>query len=133
MRIGSATNFDRLLLQIWTHGSITPVEALSQSAAILQDHLNLFVDLGKSGHRAGAITAGTTPAIPAKIYETPIEDLDLSVRAYNCLKRSGITKVGQILEMSEDDLLAVRNFGRKSLDELRERLLAKGFISEPPV
>jgi DNA-directed RNA polymerase subunit alpha len=132
VRIGSETNFDRLLIQIWSDGTITPVEALSQSAVVLQDHLNLFADLGKMGPRTGVVTAGAAPAIPAKVYETPIEELDLSVRAYNCLKRSGITKVGQILEMSEEDLLAVRNFGRKSLDELRERLLARGFISELP-
>jgi DNA-directed RNA polymerase subunit alpha len=132
MRIGSETNYDRLVLQIWTDGTITPVEALSQSAVVLQDHLGLFADLGKLGSRGAAAAATGAPAIPAKVYETPIEELDLSVRAYNCLKRSGITKVGQILEMSEEDLLAVRNFGRKSLDELRERLLARGFISELP-
>src|SRR5260370_13190495 len=67
-------------------------------------------------------------AIPQKIYDTPIEELDLSVRAYNCLKRSNITKVGQILSMNEEDLLAVRNFGEKSLQELRERLLLRGFL-----
>jgi DNA-directed RNA polymerase subunit alpha len=71
--------------------------------------------------------------VSPKTYETPIEDLDLSVRAYNCLKRSGITKVGQVLEMSEDDLLAVRNFGRKSLQELRERLVAKGLVAPTDV
>jgi hypothetical protein len=66
--------------------------------------------------------------IPAKLYDIPIEDLDLTVRAYNCLKRAGITKVGQVLEMSEDDLLGVRNFGRKSLDELRDRLSERGLL-----
>jgi DNA-directed RNA polymerase subunit alpha len=68
--------------------------------------------------------------IDQRVYEMPIEDLNLSVRAYNCLKRAGITKVGQILEMSEDDLLGVRNFGRKSLDELRERLAAHGLLDK---
>jgi DNA-directed RNA polymerase subunit alpha len=65
---------------------------------------------------------------PQKIYDTPIEELDLSVRAYNCLKRSNITKVGQVLSMNEEDLLGVRNFGEKSLQELRERLLARNFL-----
>ncbi len=69
--------------------------------------------------------------IPQKIFDTPIEELDLSVRAYNCLKRSNITKVGQVLSMNEDDLLGVRNFGEKSLQELRERLLARNFLPNP--
>ena len=69
--------------------------------------------------------------IPAKIYDTPIEELDLSVRAYNCLKRSNITKVGQVLSMNEEDLLGVRNFGEKSLQELRERLLVTQFLANP--
>jgi DNA-directed RNA polymerase subunit alpha len=69
--------------------------------------------------------------IPKAIYDTPIEELDLSVRAYNCLKRSNITKVGQVLSMNEEDLLGVRNFGEKSLQELRERLLARNFLPNP--
>jgi DNA-directed RNA polymerase subunit alpha len=69
--------------------------------------------------------------IPQKVYDTPIEELDLSVRAYNCLKRSNITKVGQVLSMNEEDLLGVRNFGEKSLQELRERLLVRNFLPNP--
>jgi DNA-directed RNA polymerase subunit alpha len=76
----------------------------------------------------GAHTPISDYPIPPKIYDTPIEDLDLSVRAYNCLKRSNITRVGQILSMNEEDLLAVRNFGEKSLQELCERLLLRGFL-----
>src|SRR5439155_25246940 len=81
----------------------------------------------KQAGRVEKGAAGPT-AIPQRLYEMPIEDLNLSVRAYNCLKRAGITKVGQILEMSEDDLLGVRNFGHKSLDELRERLAAHNIL-----
>ena len=126
-RIGQVTNYDRLLLEVWTDGTITPDDAISQSAQVLMRHLSILSDLSvKPTPRLEKQPAAAT--IPAKLYDTPIEDLDLSVRAYNCLKRAGITKVGQVLEMSEDDLLGVRNFGKKSLEELRERLAARGFI-----
>ncbi|MBI3978984.1 MAG: DNA-directed RNA polymerase subunit alpha [Chloroflexi bacterium] len=126
-RIGQVTNYDRLILEVWTDGTMTPQEAVSQSSKILVGLLNLFTDLAKAG--PGPVRVQPAGGgIPKDVYNTPIEELDLSVRAYNCLKRSGITKVGQVLDMTEDDLLAVRNFGRKSLDELRERLEAKGFL-----
>ncbi len=127
-RIGQVTTYDRLVLDIWTDGTITPEEALSRSAQILVRQFGLLADLGKAPAHAERPPLSPV-AVPPRLYETPIEELDLSVRAYNCLKRSGITKVGQILEMNEDDLLAVRNFGRKSLQELRERLAEKGFIT----
>lgn len=128
-RVGPQTNFDKLTLEIWTDGTITPSDALSQSAQVLARYLQLLGDMGKVTPKAEK-QALSLSSIPAKVYDVPIEDLDLSVRAYNCLKRSGITKVGQILEMNEEDLLSVRNFGRKSLDELRERLAARGFLPE---
>lgn len=127
-RVGQVTDYERLVLDVWTDATITPDEALSQASQILVRHLNLLIDLvakpagRQEKQQIGAIT------IPTKLYDTPIEDLDLSVRAYNCLKRAGITKVGQVLEMAEDDLLGVRNFGRKSLDELRERLASRGLL-----
>lgn len=127
-RIGQVTTYDRLVLDIWTDGTITPEEALSRSAQLLVRQFGLLADLGKPPAHAEK-PALSAVAVSPRLYETPIEELDLSVRAYNCLKRSGITKVGQVLEMSEEDLLAVRNFGRKSLQELRERLAAKGFIA----
>jgi DNA-directed RNA polymerase subunit alpha len=127
-RIGQVTTYDRLVLDIWTDGTITPEEALSRSAQILVQRFSLLADLGKPPAHAEKQPLSTV-AVSPRVYETPIEELDLSVRAYNCLKRSGITKVGQILEMSDDDLLAVRNFGRKSLQELKERLAAKGFMA----
>jgi DNA-directed RNA polymerase subunit alpha len=130
-RVGQMTNFDKIVLEITTDGTITPDEALRQSADILVRH---FTQL--SNYRA-VLTSEQEKAplsslpIPQKIYDTPIEELDLSVRAYNCLKRSNITKVGQVLSMNEEDLLGVRNFGEKSLMELRERLLQRNFLPNP--
>jgi DNA-directed RNA polymerase subunit alpha len=130
-RVGQMTNFDKIVLEITTDGTITPDEALRQSADILVRH---FTQL--ANYRA-VLTSEQEKAplsslpIPQKIYDTPIEELDLSVRAYNCLKRSNITKVGQVLSMNEEDLLGVRNFGEKSLMELRERLLQRNFLPNP--
>jgi len=129
-RVGQMTNFDKIVLDIWTDGTITPDEALRQAADILVRH---FTQL--ANYRAVLTEPEKAPLssipIPSKIYDTPIEDLDLSVRAYNCLKRSNITKVGQVLSMNEDDLLGVRNFGEKSLQELRERLVLRNFLPSP--
>ncbi len=127
-RIGQVSNFDRLIMEIWTDGTVSPVEALSTSAQILVKHLALIAEFGD-------VTVEVEPEveesrIPQRIAETPIEDLDLSVRAFNCLKRAGITKVGEILEKldrDEDELLAIRNFGQKSLEELKEKLEDKGY------
>lgn len=126
-RIGQATDYDRLVMSIWTNGTITPREAFSRAAQILVRHFSLVMEFGLAEAMRLDETMVTSLTIPSQVYDAPIEDLELSVRAYNCLKRSGITRVGQVLEMSEDDLLAVWNFGRKSLDELRERLHAKGY------
>ncbi len=127
-RVGQQTDYDRLDLEVWTDGTITPDEAVSQSAQIILQHLELLADLGgKAASRAPRMAIGVG-TIPANAYNTPIEDLDLSVRAYNCLKRANISTVGQVLEMNDDEILGVRNFGRKSLDELKEKLAAHGFI-----
>ncbi|MDO8673512.1 MAG: DNA-directed RNA polymerase subunit alpha [Dehalococcoidia bacterium] len=128
IRIGQVTTFERLNMEIWTDATISPIEALSESARILVNHFALVGELVKALPPKERLALIPT-AIPSKVYDVPIEDLDLSVRAYNCLKRSGITKVGQVLEMSEEDLLAVRNFGRKSLEELRERLITRGVMT----
>jgi DNA-directed RNA polymerase subunit alpha len=127
-RVGQMTNFDRLIMDIWTDGTIEPEEALSSAAQILVEHLSLLVGVGEMPPEEEEEAA--EGLIPIRIYETPIEELELSVRAYNCLKRAGITKVGEILEkmaLGEDEILAIRNFGRKSLAELKERMEAKGF------
>ncbi len=126
-RVGQMTNFDNLLMEVWTDGSISPREALTDSAKMLVKLFNLVAGF------AGEAEAEVAPEseIPSRVYDTPIEELELSVRAYNCLKRAGITKVGEILERLKkgtDEILAIRNFGQKSLDELMERLQAKGYL-----
>lgn len=129
-RVGQITDYDRLIIEVWTDGSLEPGEALSQAAQILRRHSEIIADFNKpKDEPRDGLTGGGTAAIPAPIFETPIEDLNLSVRTYNCLKRSNITKVGQILQMDEKDLLSVRNFGRKSYDELRDQLVKHGFMS----
>ncbi|WBL36623.1 DNA-directed RNA polymerase subunit alpha [Tepidiforma flava] len=132
-RVGQSTNYDRLILEVWTDGTIDPVEAVGFSAEILVEQFSLFIqharpELGHAYHPS--LTSGATGGLlmPPDRYNTPIEDLQLSVRAYNCLKRSGLMTVGQVLEKTEDELLGLRNFGRKSYDELRERLIELGYI-----
>jgi len=132
VRIGEITDFDQLKLDIWTDGTIQPEEALSSAAQMLAKHFSLVANVGGALIDEGeeAVEEG----IPARIYEMPIEDLDLTVRAFNCLKRAGITTVGMILEKLEkgdDEILAIRNFGRKSLDELKEALSEKNLLPEP--
>jgi DNA-directed RNA polymerase subunit alpha len=132
-RIGQSSNFDRLSFEIWTDGTVSPSEALSTGAQILARHMAIIAEFGD-------VTLEVEPEaeeskIPERIAEANIEDLDLSVRAFNCLKRAGITKVGEIiekLERDEEELLAIRNFGQKSLDELKDNLRQKGYWPLPP-
>ena len=116
-RVGQVSNYDRLILEVWTDGTILPTEALTQAGRILIEQFSVFSDLAKP------------PVIEAKAgpYDVPIEQLDLSSRTSNCLKRSKITNVGQLLEKSREELEAMKGFGRRSLEEVWERLEAKGF------
>ena len=123
-RVGQDTNRDSLALEVWTDGTIDGQEAVAKAAGILREQLLQLQQLGQAG--AGAPAPGEA-ALPFDGHDTPIESLDLSVRAYNCLKRSGLVTVGAILERSEDELLALRNFGEKSYQELRDSLVARGF------
>ena len=132
-RIGQQTDYDKLNLEIWTDGTLTPDDALRRSANILLQHLTLLAGAEPEiVEKPEEISEG----IPARIYDTPIEEMELSVRAYNCLKRAGITKVGEVLkrmEKGEDEMLAIRNFGKKSLDELVDKLREKNFLNVPGV
>jgi DNA-directed RNA polymerase subunit alpha len=128
-RVGQMTNYDRLTLEVWTDGTMSGVDAVSKSAEILQDELRMFALLGKPLPPTVDRGLGVGTSLPPDKYNMPIEDLNLSVRAYNCLKRSGLMTVGQVLEKSEDELLSLRNFGRKSYDELRDKLVELGLLA----
>jgi DNA-directed RNA polymerase subunit alpha len=126
-RVGQMTNFDKLTLEIETDGTTTPQAALAQAAGILVREFSRFADVGRP-------TTGTGDDVPAplaaSLLDAPIEELDLPMRAYNSLKRNNITKIGQLLALGDDELLRMRNFGKKSLDDMKERLALRGFI--PP-
>ena len=136
-RVGQMTNYDKLIMEIWTDGTLRPQEALSRAARTLVQHFQLISGVTEEIKLEEMPQAATT--ISQEIYETPIEQLDLSVRVFNSLKRTGITNVGEVLEMlgrGEEAMLTIRNFGQKSLAELREKLIAKNFLKEadmPPV
>src|SRR5512142_1829785 len=127
MRVGQMTNYDKLTLEIETDGTLTPEEALSKAADILVRQFQPFVNIGMVTPGIDRV-AGGVPALPPNMLDMPIEELDLPMRAYNSLKRNNIVKVGQLLQLSDDDLLRMRNFGKKSLDEMKERLRMRGFI-----
>src|SRR4051812_31100941 len=127
MRVGQMTNYDKLTIEIETDGTVTPEEALSRSADILVRQFQPFVTIGLAA-TAPVTPAGGLPALPANMLDMPIEELDLPMRAYNSLKRNNIVKVGQLLQLKDEDLLRMRNFGKKSLDEMKERLRMRGFI-----
>jgi DNA-directed RNA polymerase subunit alpha len=118
-RVEQVVTYDRLVLELWTDGSITPVEAISSAASILIDQLAIFRDLGRIGISDRPTSA---TSVSAEIYNMPIEALKLTMRTYNALRRHGLTLVGEVLDMREDELLGIKNFGRKSLEELQEKL-----------
>ena len=122
-RVGQVTDYERLIMEVWTDGTIRAVEAIQQAAENLVDHFFLFSNLNKVAEEG---TERLPLVVSPEIYQTPIEKLELSPRTLNCLKRSHISKVGEVLEMSDDELLKIRNFGEKSLDELKEKLAEHG-------
>jgi DNA-directed RNA polymerase subunit alpha len=124
-RVGQDTNYDKLDLEIWTDGTINGQTAVAMAAEMLREQFYPFQLLGRP--EAVAEPAARTEDVPFEGHDMPIEALDLSVRAYNCLKRSGLTTVGVVLEKSEEELLALRNFGEKSYLELRDKLISHGF------
>jgi len=124
-RVGQMTNYDKLTLEIETDGTTTPQSALAQASGILVREFSRFAEIG----RPVGIGEELNVAPSANLLDAPIEELDLPMRAYNSLKRNNITKVGQLLALDDDELLRMRNFGRKSLDEMKERLALRGFIA----
>ena len=129
-RVGQMTNYDRLTLEIWTDGRMAPLDALKEAARILVTHLRLIAGLTLE-EEVEPVEEGT--GLPSEVYDIPIEQLDLSVRVFNSLRRTGITSVGEVLEMlalGNDTLLTIRNFGQKSLTELKAQLRERGFLEE---
>lgn len=128
-RVGNVTDYDKLTLEVWTDGSIRPEDAVSKSASILMAHLKLFRDLSGLAEEDD-IQEGPYAEVEddkeSRILETTIEDLDLSVRSYNCLKRASINNVADLVNKSVDDMMKVRNLGRKSLDEVQKKLQELG-------
>ncbi len=125
-RVGQITDYDKLTIEVWTNGTITPQEAVSLAAKILTEHLNLFVDLSDRGYTAEIMVEKDDKG-KEKVLEMTIEELDLSVRSFNCLKRAGINTVEDLINKSEDDMMKVRNLGRKSLEEVIQKLETLGF------
>jgi DNA-directed RNA polymerase subunit alpha len=128
-RVGQVTDYERLLLEVWTDGAIRPVEAVQQAAEKLVKNFFLFSKLSRAAEHG--IDRAPLVVSP-EIYQTPIEKLELSPRTLNCLKRAQINRVGEVLEMSDEELLKIRNFGEKSLEELQEKLAEHGITSPRP-
>ncbi len=129
-RVGQSTDYDRLTIEVWTNGSIKPDEAISLGAKILNEHLSLFIDLTDKAKHA-EIMVEKEETKKEKVLEMTVEELDLSVRSYNCLKRAGINSVEDLISRTEDDMMKVRNLGRKSLEEVLSKLNGLGLSLAP--
>lgn len=125
-RLGQVTDFDKLTLEVWTDGTISAKEAISQAANLLNEHLKLFVDLSEEAGIVEVLVEKDDKG-KEKILEMTIEELDLSVRSFNCLKRAGINTVDDLINKSEEEMMKVRNLGKKSFDEVKEKLQSLGF------
>ncbi len=124
-RVGDITDYDKLTLEVWTNGTLTAKDAVSFAAKILNEHLNLFVDLSEEAGNVEVMVVKDTDSNKQTL-EMTVEELDLSVRSFNCLKRANIHKVGDLIEKSEEDMMKVRNLGKKSLDEVIAKLAQFG-------
>lgn len=132
-RVGQSTNYDKLILEIWTDGTISPEDSLSTSAKILIEHLRHLAGVSEETLYAVVEVESTGSRLTSEMIETPIENLDLSVRVFNSLKRTGITTVGEVIELLEkgdEAVMSIRNFGEKSLDELRQKMREKGYLRD---
>ena len=129
-RVGHITDYDRLTVEVWTDGSMSPEEAVSMGSKILSDHLRLFVNLtdGAPGVEVGMEREEDKRD---RLLEMPIEELDLSVRSFNCLKRAGINTVGELTAKTDEDMMKVRNLGKKSLEEVKEKLASLSLALRP--
>jgi len=129
-RVGQITDYDKLSLEVWTNGSLSPDEAVSLAAKVLNEHLNLFIDLSENAKNA-EIMVEKEDDEKEKVLEMSIDELELSVRSYNCLKRAGINTVEELTNRTPDDMMKVRNLGRKSLEEVLQKLNELGLQLKP--
>jgi DNA-directed RNA polymerase subunit alpha len=126
-RVGQNENFDKLIMNVYTNGSISPEEAMALSAKILIEHLNIIVDLNNIADVSGLIAEKKVDTI-TKTLETPIEEIEFSVRAYNCLKRAGVNTVQDLINKREVDVTKIRNLGKKSLKEVIDKVKEMGLV-----
>lgn len=134
-RVGQSTNYDKLTLEIWTDGTISPEKALSSAAKTMIEHLRYIAGVNEETLTIPMDKEITGTRLSSEVAETPVEALDLSVRVFNSLKRTGITTVGDVLDLlekGEQAVMSIRNFGEKSLDELRQKMYEKGFMKDQP-
>ena len=132
-RVGQSTSYDKLTLEIWTDGTISPERALSTAARALIDHLRFIAGISEETLTVAIEKEASGSRITSEVAETPVEALDLSVRVFNSLKRTGITNVGDVLDLlekGEQAVMSIRNFGEKSLDELRQKMREKGYLKD---
>ena len=129
-RVGNITDYDKLTMEVWTNGTISPKDAICLGARILTEHFNLFVDLSDSA-KSAEIMIEREEGLKEKMLEMSIEELDLSVRSYNCLKRAGINTVEDLANKTEEDMMKVRNLGRKSLEEVLNKMTDLGLSLQP--
>ena len=132
-RVGQSTNYDKLVLEIWTDGTVSPEKALSASAKILIEHLRYVAGISEESLAIELEKEIVGSHLTSEVAETPVESLDLSVRVFNSLKRTGITTVGDVLDLlekGEQAVMSIRNFGEKSLDELRAKMQEKGYLKD---
>ena len=129
-RVGQITDYDKLTIELWTDGSLTPDDALSLAAKVMNEHLALFIDLSEATKNT-EVMIEKEESKKEKVLETTIEELDLSVRSYNCLKRAGIINVEDLTNKTEEEMMKVRNLGRKSLEEVTNKLRSLGLDFAP--
>ena len=129
IRVGTQTDCEKITLEVWTDGSISAIRAIETAASTLVNHFFIFANASKSSDTSGD-SEDSNSSISPEQFNISVEDLSLSARTLNCLKRTGINKIGDVIEYSEEDLLKIRNFGRKSFNELYDRLQELGLVPD---
>jgi DNA-directed RNA polymerase subunit alpha len=125
-RLGQTTDYDKLTVDVWTNGSVTPRDAVSLSAKLIRDHLNIFINLEEVGDLQQDASADQPRAASNENLDKSVEELELSVRSYNCLKNANIRTIRELVQKTEGEMLKTKNFGRKSLNEIKEILTGMG-------